>query len=99
MFDCLGKGASHRILRHALDQKITHNYLVCEQSVGRSLKKICNLAGVKYLSPHQIRFSDATLMAEQGESDKTISNRLENNMGSYYVRTVEAAKPIAGPAI
>lgn len=77
----------------------TDNYLVCEQSVGRSLKKICNLAGVKYLSPHQIRFSDATLMAEQGESDKTISNRLGNNMGSYYVRTVEAAKPIAGPAI
>lgn len=56
-------------------------------------------AGIKYLSPHQIRFSDATIMAYSGKSGNEIESRLGNKMGTYYVREIEHQIPIAGPSL
>ncbi len=55
-----------------------------------------------YLPPHQIRFSDATLMADQGCSIQEIQNRLGHTgpeMATHYVRRREMCKPAAGPKL
>ena len=66
----------------------------------RSLKKLCKRAGVMYLPPHQIRFSDATLMAMQDKDVSCIQHRLGHTgptMAEHYIRRYELSKPAAGP--
>lgn len=77
----------------------TDNYLINGTGVCRALERMCKEAGIKYLSPHQIRFSDATIMAYSGRSGNEIESRLGNKMGTYYVREIERQIPIAGPSL
>ena len=77
----------------------TDSYLINGTGVCRALERMCKEAGIKYLSPHQIRFSDATIMAYSGKSGNEIESRLGNKMGNYYVREIERQIPIAGPSL
>ncbi len=55
-----------------------------------------------YLPPHQIRFSDATLMAMQEADVSDIQHRLghtNGRMAEHYIRRYELSKPAAGPKL
>lgn len=76
--------------------------LVTMQAVQRALKKLCTLSGIRYLPPHQLRFANATLMAQQGRRVEDIQRYLghtTSTMSQHYIRNYQKSIPISGPAI
>ena len=68
----------------------------------RTLKRLCMKAGVKYLPPHQIRFSDATIMASQGADIYSVQRRLGHTgptMAEHYIRQYEQCTLAPGPEL
>ena len=74
------------------------NILISESSVRRALKQACKTVGVKYRSPHQIRFSNATQMNKDGRSIKEVQKCLGHTtpeMTLHYMRDYIADTPVA----
>lgn len=74
--------------------------LITSQGLQKGLKRLCEKAGIKYLPPHQIRFSDATLMAISGEGEFAIMGWMghtTSRMASHYIRKAKNLVPVFGP--
>lgn len=75
--------------------------LMTEQAVQRAFKKLCKMAEVKYLPPHQIRFANATKMAQDGRRVEEIQRYLGHvgpAMSMHYIRNYLKNIPISGPS-
>jgi len=84
------------------DKVIGNEILITYQGTLRALHRLCDAAGVDYLPPHQLRFSDATIMAEEGANIYDIQRRLGHTtptMAQHYVRSVEISRPSTGPML
>ena len=74
------------------------NILISEFSVCRALSEACKKVGVTYLSPHQIRFSNATQMIKDGRSIEEIQKCLGHTtpeMTLHYIRDYIKNTPVA----
>lgn len=63
--------------------------LISMSNVERKMKRLCKSAGVQYLPPHQVRHSEATIMAKQEKGAQAIQRRLGHTgpeMGQKYQR-------------
>lgn len=80
---------------------IGEEILITSQGLQRAFKRLCVKAGVKYLPPHQIRFSDATLMALEGRGSE-IQGRMghtTSRMAEHYIRKAACMTPASGPCV
>lgn len=81
---------------------IESEILITSQGLQRGLMSLCKKANVDYLPPHQVRFSDATLMAMQGRNSASIQGRLGHTtpgMAEKYIRKVEQSTIFSGPEL
>ena len=63
--------------------------LISMSNVEKKMKRLCKSAGVQYLPPHQVRHSEATIMAKQEKGAQAIQRRLGHTgpeMGQKYQR-------------
>ena len=87
-----------------MDTQYVHDdeVLIPACRLERALKRLCKKAGVKYLPPHQIRFSDATIMASQGAGIDSVQRRLGHTgptMAQHYIRQYNQCTLAAGPEL
>lgn len=81
---------------------INNEFLITEQSVQRALRRLCEASKVAYLPPHQIRFSEATLLALENADAMTIQRRMGHTtpqMSNHYILLSKNIKPSNGPKI
>lgn len=81
---------------------IEQEILITSQGLQRGLISLCEKANVSYLPPHQIRNSDATIMAIQGMTSLAIKGRLGHTttaMAEKYIRNVNKNTIHCGPTL
>lgn len=84
------------------DKVIEKEILITSQGLQRGLRRLCEAAHIAYLPPHQIRFSEATLMALQENDILAIQRRMGHTtptMAAHYLRNAMRMKPAAGAII
>lgn len=76
--------------------------LITSQGLQRALKRLCDKANIHYLPPHQVRFSEAALLAIEGADLQTIQFHMGHigpDMSLYYMRGAQKELPTAGPKL
>lgn len=67
------------------------NKPLCTSTFNRRLKKYCEELGIKYRSSHKIRFSNASILHNNGISDTELQNMLGHStltMTQHYLRNI-----------
>lgn len=82
------------------DKVIDEEILITSQGLQRALRRLCERSKIAYLPPHQIRFSEATIMAIEESDAMAIQRRLGHTtpeMSNHYILMSKHLKPAAGP--
>ena len=83
------------------DKVIGDEILITSQGLQRALRRLCEETNIAYLPPHQVRFSEATIMAFENADAMAIQRRLGHTtpeMSNHYIMMSKNIKPAAGPA-